>query len=377
MPTDPFALRVLSLNIWDLPLVSKHVTTRMNAIGKQLARMNLDVVALQEAWMGAHRRRVVEHAASGGLAYSHYFASGLRGSGLMLLSRFPIVDADFRRFRLGGRPERVWEADFYGGKGVGFARVLTPGGPLDVYDLHAVASFTAANDDENRYYRAADLYECARFTWQSREHPALCCGDFNTSPAQREYAFVPVLARMRDAYREVHGGAVGVTFPGGSRCLDYVMVRDGQTQRLRPASAEIAMTSFEPGPGEAPIGYSDHYGVLVELNMAERQAPAAEALEDGQAVKQVLANLLEDLRRGMHSARRRERRWALSGAAGLGALVLLKRVRVPAALWASLAAGLALYAVPDEMRALDELAREIEQQLQARRAFNGATWEGE
>ena len=129
--------------------MSKHVTTRMNAIGKQLARMNLDVVALQEAWMGAHRRRMVEHAASGGLAYSHYFASGLRGSGLMLLSRFPIVDADFRRFRLGGRPERVWEADFYGGKGVGFVRVLTPGGPLDVYVLHAVASFTAANDDEN------------------------------------------------------------------------------------------------------------------------------------------------------------------------------------------------------------------------------------
>src|SRR5207249_2366742 len=85
--------------------------------------------------------------------------------------------------------------------------VLTPGGPLDVYDLHAVASFTAANEDENRYYRAADLYECARFTWQSREHPALCCGDFNTSPAQREYAIVPVLARMRDAYREVHAGA--------------------------------------------------------------------------------------------------------------------------------------------------------------------------
>ena len=53
--------------------------------------------------------------------------------------------------------------------------------------------------------------------------------------------------------------------------------------------------------------------------------------------------------------------------------VLSKR-RVLAALGAAHAAGLALYAVPDEMRALDELVLEFEWQLQAGRAFNGATW---
>ena len=60
------SLRVLTLNIWDLPPVAKHVSTRMAAIGKQLARMNLDVVALQEAWISAHRKRIVEDAAAGG-----------------------------------------------------------------------------------------------------------------------------------------------------------------------------------------------------------------------------------------------------------------------------------------------------------------------
>ena len=43
-------LRLLTLNVWGLPLVAPDLERRMDAIGRQLAAMDLDIVGLQEAW---------------------------------------------------------------------------------------------------------------------------------------------------------------------------------------------------------------------------------------------------------------------------------------------------------------------------------------
>ena len=149
-------LRVLTLNVWGMSLLAKDIAYRMDEIGKQLASMKLDLVGLQEAWNEEDRARLYRGAQQGGLQYSHYFSSGIFGAGIFVLSRYPIIDAGFHRFRLTGELEKIWNADFYGGKGIGFARVLTPIGPIDIYDAHLVAAYADAPYEAER---AAGVYE--------------------------------------------------------------------------------------------------------------------------------------------------------------------------------------------------------------------------
>ncbi len=393
-------LRVLTFNIWDLPPIVKDIATRMNAIGQQLATMHLDIVALQEAWNAAARARIAQAAHLGGLAYTHYYQSGIAGSGLMLLSRFPIVETAFYRFPLGGRREQFWETDYFAGKGIGFARVLTPLGLMDVYNTHTVASYTADEHDENRPYRLADLYECVRFMNRSSAQPVICCGDFNTRREQREYEIMPTLGRLRDAYRTLHPSDLGATFAPDNpylpnvtaKCLDYVFVRDGTVTSLEPVSAMVTLRTFQPNASAPPIAYSDHYAVLVELSVRETVAPTVSHTSDkGTRTKHVLLNLHAELQRGLVSARRRQMMNVLGTATGLAFLtiihraesgrravrVILRCARLLAAIWTAGLAGISLFAVPYEIHALLKLMDGIEQQLQAKRTFNGIAWEDE
>ena len=83
-------LRVLTFNTWGVPFFSRDRAARMRAIGRALAGMDVDVVGLQEVFYEKDRRLIARAAAEGGLLYSHYFQSGLMGSGLLTLSRYPI-----------------------------------------------------------------------------------------------------------------------------------------------------------------------------------------------------------------------------------------------------------------------------------------------
>lgn len=49
-----------------------------------------DVVFLQEVWVKADAQLLAQQAAEGQLEYSQHYQSGLFGSGLVLLARYPI-----------------------------------------------------------------------------------------------------------------------------------------------------------------------------------------------------------------------------------------------------------------------------------------------
>ncbi len=137
-------LRVLSFNTWGVPFFSRDRAARIRAIGRAIAAMDVDVIGLQEVFSAGDRKLLVEAAGRGGLVHSHYFQSGLMGSGLLTLSRYPIVDRSFLRFRLNGRPQDLVRVDYYAGKGVGRVRVLTPEGPVDVYNAHLIAPISSS-----------------------------------------------------------------------------------------------------------------------------------------------------------------------------------------------------------------------------------------
>ncbi len=143
------AFSVLTLNCWGLPdLISGAVYSayssslsraqRLEAIANKLVRRRYDVVALQELWMGEDKK-TVERVCQESYPHIRHFESGLSllkpvfcGGGLPLLSRWPMEVTRFHRFSMRGKPQRLQHGDHQAGKGVRFARVLAPSGPVHV-----------------------------------------------------------------------------------------------------------------------------------------------------------------------------------------------------------------------------------------------------
>jgi sphingomyelin phosphodiesterase 2 len=309
-------LRVLTFNIWGLGFgIAKDRGLRVQAFTEALSNLNADVIGLQEVWIEADRRRIAFCAAEAGLEHSYYFRGGLVGSGLMILSRFPITETNFCQFTLKSRPERFWEGDFFAGKGIGMARLQTPHGPLDFYTLHPVAQY--APDDEDPYgaHRSAAMYEAARFiNVNSAQDAVIVTGDFNVTPQQPGYTILKTLACLTDAYASLHPDEIGVTFSDSNYYnrmyqhyreparLDYVCVRRSPIFDLHPQRAEIILKDMPTYPGKP---YSDHYGVMVDLQI--NVAPGRPAASDPQQVHDVLQAFARSLDNARLRARQRRR----------------------------------------------------------------------
>ncbi len=409
--TSNFKLRVLTFNVWGIPNAADR-SARIEAIGKQIAIMDLDIVGLQETWDAADRSRIISNAKAGGLNYSHYFYSGIVGSGLLLLSRYPIVDAAFYRFRLGGKPEKVWHADYYGGKGIAFARIQTPFNFLDFYDVHAIAQFTQDdNKDEYKGQRTAGLYECARFVTErsSGNYPAILSGDLNIQPDQVAYRVFKTLSQFTDCYAALHPEDIGATYTPENpyvkqeepeweepQRLDYLFVKSQGSIQLTPISANLTMRPPDPTKGFAFKSYSDHFGVLVEFTVTEgsrTNTPKTLPSQEAEQVKQTLLELSEVLKQTLSEAISRKNQHFIQMASGLSIMIglifiinrfvsrrhflrfiLFLTVALITGLYPLIMGLLTLFILPDEINSLKAILTEVELQIKAKRAFNNVSW---
>ncbi|KAG1679979.1 hypothetical protein FOA52_007043 [Chlamydomonas sp. UWO 241] len=136
-------VRVLTLNAWGLWLVSKKRVERMAALADYLASAHhLDVVLLQEMWVGEDVEAVVAGARAGGLTHAMHYRSGVFGAGLVTISRWPITDGGFHLYSAAGDALAVHCGDWLAAKGFGWARLATPSGPVDVYNTHTHANYS-------------------------------------------------------------------------------------------------------------------------------------------------------------------------------------------------------------------------------------------
>lgn len=63
--------------------------------------------------------------------------SGVAGSGVCILSRFPIHDVLFHQWPLNGYVHKLHHGDWFGGKGVGLCQVYYNDLLINVYTAHA------------------------------------------------------------------------------------------------------------------------------------------------------------------------------------------------------------------------------------------------
>lgn len=183
---EPLTLKIVTFNIQDLFVVGRNRPARMRHIARVLADLDPDLVGFQESFIGKDRDVLIKALEATRLRHHQYYSSSVGGSGLLISSAWPIREVFYHRYSVSGPPQRIWEGDFWAGKGVALARIETPAGMLDFYNTHAQAGYGRVSYREVRRTQMAEL---AAFMNGSRTQnaPAFLVGDMNCSIGDVDY----------------------------------------------------------------------------------------------------------------------------------------------------------------------------------------------
>ena len=376
-------MKVLTLNIWGAPY-AKHRSSRIVKICEEIKRLEPDILLFQEVYLPDNRQELIAGLVDD-WRYYHYFPSALIGSGLLTMSKYPIVDAVFYKFRMQGKPDDLMRGDYYAGKGIGLTRIDTADGVIDVYNCHTHAQYEPDDDNEYAIYNECNLYEAARFIdSQSGASPVVLCGDLNTRPAQAGYRIITQLGSLVDAgfeLNESHIFTFSANNPYGEgspdQCLDYVLARN-----IAVDSVNLVMTEHFSGD---ILAYSDHYGLLAEISLNGEKLIRHDA--DISTVMQALYQGVSDELLDTESGQMKHLERAVFGLASIldgvmfGAFLgrysqrLAKFVRrigfifaIAYSLWQVIQAGVNLQ---NRKNTLNGIQQELKKQIEAKRLFDG------
>lgn len=305
--SPPKQLRVLTLNVWGLAFFSKLRNVRIPAIAARLASSDYDIVALQEIWCESTDWRQLRDRCHIKFPYSKFFFTGAFGSGLAILSKFPIVSTHTHPYSLNGHPVMVHHGDWIVAKAAGCATIEIEGlGLVDFWVTHTVAAGGEDGPESKRAHRVIQAYELAKYARNSaaKGHHVVCLGDFNSTPPSLSIAVLRDVGQLNDAFLQTHPSLpphaislprsnrlrpdprlsiseLGVTcdsplntwtagkklderaLKGAGKRLDYIMfrgpdARHKSTSQLRCTECNVNFTELIEGQ---QCSYSDHFGL--------------------------------------------------------------------------------------------------------------------
>ncbi len=248
------SFRVVTLN---LEQDHKRWERRRPLIEAELARLNADVVALNEVSIPLQTARGLKQAARAAIGKTFNLVQQTRVNGLSevegeaLFSPFAILETGNLDFRTQDIVALV-------------ARLDVAGTPMDVYVTHL---YRSVGDDSLRLFQVQKL-----LAWiDSREDVghAIVCGDFNASLDK------PSAALMASRFRPTQTAPTAFTPLAGSggeishpywprmdRCIDYIWVS-------KKVKIVASGTCFDrASPDDPSLWPSDHAGVWADLELA-------------------------------------------------------------------------------------------------------------
>ncbi|KAK9479370.1 Endonuclease/exonuclease/phosphatase [Lipomyces japonicus] len=284
--------KLLTLNCWGLKYVSKFRQQRMHYIARQIALADADIVALQECWVAADYDYIRKHTRNK-FAYAKYFYSGiLAGSGLVVLSKFPIESVSMIPYVINGRPSAFFRGDWYVGKGIASAVIRHPSGvPIEIFNTHMHAPY-GPGDASYVCHRTSQAWQLARQIRAAveRGHLVVAVGDFNSKPESVTYSLLTERAGLHDSWTTVHGTSSAHIRPETLSPNDQIISlgvtcdsllntwrsdRDiSEAKRLDycfhaphlSTVTDIQVTFIERVP-DLNVSPSDHFGVAVTLEI--------------------------------------------------------------------------------------------------------------
>ncbi|OWA51378.1 putative neutral sphingomyelinase [Hypsibius exemplaris] len=292
-------LRVLNLNFWGLKWVPSFVCKdrqmRLNALVEVLSSedsANWDFVVLEEVWsnddyiaIADSVRRIYPH--------SHYFYSGVIGSGVCVFSKGQIISVLSHAYSLNGYAHKILHGDWFGGKVVGLCKIAHKGLRVNLYATHIHAEYNRVSDEylPHRISQAYELSQFIRMTNSDTDDVNIVAGDFNFEPDDLGYAIVRRFADLKDAWMtrlDLDSADDGNTCntpdniysicegkddrtPRGKR-IDYILY--GQVQGRTGVTCGSCQTVLNRIPG-SKLCYSDHKGIeaVLEVGSPDSVAP--------------------------------------------------------------------------------------------------------
>ncbi|XP_010005433.1 PREDICTED: sphingomyelin phosphodiesterase 2 [Chaetura pelagica] len=290
----PLQLRVFDLNCWAIRYLSKRRQERVQPIGEKLRRGRCYECACShptvlQVWSEQDYRDLKAKLA-GCYPFSHYFQSGVIGSGLCVFSRFPILDTFLYQYSLNGYPYMLQHGDWFCGKSVGLVIMKISGIIFNVYVTHLHAEYCREKDAylPHRLVQAWELAQFIRHTSKAAD-VVLLGGDLNMHPEDVGIRLLRGWTGLQDAFSEAtrfEGCQDGCTlipsncftvkaellpFPLGIR-IDYILYKAISSFTVK---CEELKTTKGTAPG-VDIPLSDHEAVMATLHI-QRQGQAGGA----------------------------------------------------------------------------------------------------
>ncbi|KAK9455639.1 Endonuclease/exonuclease/phosphatase [Dipodascopsis uninucleata] len=264
----------------------------MRYIADQLSKSDADIVALQECWVSSDFSYIIRRNKKK-FPYVKYFYSGmLAGSGLVIMSRFPMESANMQPYTINGRPSAFFRGDWYVGKGIATAVIRHPSGvPIELFNTHMHAPY-GPGDASYVCHRTLQAWQMARQIRAAveRGHLVLAVGDFNSRPGSLTYELLTQRAGLRDSWTTFRGiepddidvasltpeqqiKILGVTCDSQlntwradrhiseAQRLDYCFHAPGISD-----IDDISVAFVDPVPGLG-CSASDHFGLMVKIRM--------------------------------------------------------------------------------------------------------------
>ena len=251
------SLRLISYNIWGLPSWMTGATSgRYPRIARELERLDPDIILLQEAWTAKARKSAPATGTwwAARAAGQHTF---FQQSGLMTLSKFPIIGGEFYPFSHAAFPDRLVT------KGILKTTIcLRDGSILNVWNVHLQEGGPYA-------IRQSQVQELVSHVQAAEDGQIadLVGGDFNCTPQSPLY--LGLERALGPTVYELGGQKPFVTWnnlsakPGAGQTLDYIFVREHQAFQSLDAFARVAFAS--PSPAQQ---LSDHLGLEAVVSIS-------------------------------------------------------------------------------------------------------------
>lgn len=251
------SLRLLTYNVWGLPSwMTGAKSGRYPRIARELERLDPDIILLQEAWTAKARKSAPATGSwwKARAAGQHTF---FQQSGLVTLSKFPIIGGEFYPFSHAAFPDRLVT------KGILKTTMrLSDGSILNVWNVHLQEGGPYA-------IRRSQVQELISRVQSAEDGQVadLVGGDFNCTPQCPLY-FELEHALGRTVY-ELGGEQPFVTWnnlsakPGAGQTLDYIFVREHRAPQGFDAFARVAFASTSPAQQ-----LSDHLGLEAVVKLS-------------------------------------------------------------------------------------------------------------
>lgn len=260
-------MKIVTLNIWDLPLwFVPDRKERVMRIAAYLKKLDADIICLQESFDPHHRKSLnmlldaYETTDARTEARNVFFISFDTTGGLVTFSKFPIVRSTFIPFRKLFLPP----IELLGNKGMLVTFLETPHGKLCVLNTHLFHRGSLWNN-AIRWSQIRHIFT----TLHSRESmPTIIAGDFNEHNLPRHQKFLELMAQhnvvhpfasaLEPTYRKENPYAtIWMNRIRHSKRLDYIFYNDLDSLHLKVNRYAVLY------PDNA---LSDHNPVVLEMD---------------------------------------------------------------------------------------------------------------